>query len=94
MGVLDGSGLGSEHVEAYAIHDQFGSIVSLAFVEADAKLTIRPLARAGCAVTRVTLPTTINPKNASAVETLIRQYRVDAESGRLTKRKATSGKRR
>jgi len=67
-------------MEAYAIHDHLGTVVSMAIVSPDKEFSLRRIPSDGCTVTHVTLDKKINPEDAAAIEALVREHRIDIES--------------
>ena len=74
-------------MDAYAIHDDQGKIVSVAFMNTDELITVGVLPADGEIVTRITPPQNVDPQDSASLEALIRDYCVDVGSGRLVQSK-------
>ena len=72
-------------MEAYVIHDHLGTVVSLAIINPDKKLSLRRIPPAGCTVTHVKLKKTIDPEDSAAMDALVREHRIDIESKQLVR---------
>jgi hypothetical protein len=75
-------------MEAFAVHDQLGNILSISFVDLPEGLSGGRLAPAGHIVTRIRAPRNVKPEDSAALEALVRDYRVDVAKGELTRAKA------
>jgi hypothetical protein len=70
-------------MDAYVIHDRLGTVVSIAMINPDKQLNLQRIPPAGCTVTQVTLPKTIDSQDAAAIDALVREHRIDIEGRKL-----------
>lgn len=74
-------------MDAYAVHDHLGNIVSVSFVNSEEGLDAGLLPPEGHTITQVQVPASFDPQDGASIESLVRDYRIDTKSGQLIQAK-------